>query len=296
MKRIIIILLTLTVLMGSLPFALAEDSAPNPGASELLERLVLAPEFEFRLEKPLGYGLWNVYSAPSADSFRSGTKHNARYNADSGKGIGAAGCTSSGWMMISYEPSTGGHRVGYVSKDALKGFTTVMVLPDFDYIPAVAEKSIIVQESHFADSGFYHILNAGDPFYVLGKYTYYGDWWYIEYLAEGKQCRGFIDRTSSSFAVEGVSVKKEELPNPSVSPKGTVQIGTVTIDKGNLDKVNTRQKPDPDSGLIGEAYFGKSYPCYGEQMGTTYKPWYYIFIEEISAFCWVSSSYATLTE
>ena len=294
MKRMLTVLFILAVLMNVLPAALAENTPLETSA--LLERLVLAPEFKFREEKPYGLGLWNVYSAPSDDAFRSGSNHNARYNSDSGKSIGAAGCTPSGWMMISYRPSTGGHRVGYVSPKALKGFTTVMVLPDFDYIPAIAENIIVVQESHYADSGFYHILNAGDPFYVLGKYTYYGDWWYIEYTAEGKQCRGFIDRNSSRFAVGGVSIVKEELPNPSVSPRGTTQIGTVTIDKGDLNKVNARKKPDPESGLIGAAYFGRSYPCYGQEMGTTYKTWYYIFIEEISAFCWVSSSYGTLSE
>ena len=40
---------------------------------------------------------------------------------------------------------------------------------------------------------------AGDSFEILAKYTYHGNWWYIECTVDGKTARGFIDREKSSF-------------------------------------------------------------------------------------------------
>ena len=271
------------------------DGPAQADAEGLIERLVLAPEFKFRYEKPEGYGLWPVFSAPSWYAFRSGVRHNARYDTESDHGIGAAGYTRSGWLMIGYQ-TAGGHRVGYVPPEYVRDFKTPMILPVFDSIPAVAEDTILVTESHFGDNGYSCRLYEGDSFSVLGKYTYYGDWWYIEFIREGQQCRGFIDRNTSRFSVGGIEVRKDELPDPAASPKGAPRMGTVTIDTNGLDKVNTRSKPDPNSGLITAVYHGETYPCYAEQMGTTGKPWYYIFIERISTFCWVSSGFGTLAE
>lgn len=290
MKKLFSMILVLMIIFGVCVSASA-DTASN----DLLERLTLAPAFTFRYEEPYGYGIWPVYSAPSNESYRGGKDNNAGFNTNSDRGIGTAGYTASGWLMITYQLASGGHRVGYVPPTKCKGFRTPISLPQFDRIPAVAAAPIIVYESHYGDNDSF-MINEGDTFYVLGKYTYYGDWWYVEFTLNGLQSRGFIDRKASQFYVDDIFVVKEELPEPTVSPLGTGKIGMVTIDKTDLDKVNTRQQPDPKSGLITAAYWGRSYPCYGEKNGTTGKPWYYIFIEEASAFCWVSSGHGTLRE
>lgn len=291
MKKLLCTILTLLVV-----FSVWASASADAASDDLLERLTLAPAFTFRYEEPHGYGIWPVYSAPSNESYRGGKDNNAGFNTNSDRAIGTAGFTSSGWLMITYQMASGGHRVGYVPPTKVKGFRTAISLPQFDRIPAVAAAPIIVAESHYGDSGDFFMINAGEPFYVLGKYTYYGDWWYVEFTLNGLQSRGFIDRKTSQFYVNDILVVKEDLPEPSVSPAGTGKIGTVTIDKTDLDKVNTRQKPDPKSGLVTAAYWGRSYPCYGQKNGTTGKPWYYIFIEEASAFCWVSSGHGTLRE
>ena len=46
-------------------------------------------------------------------------------------------------------------------------------------------------------------LAAGDSFEILAKYTYHGNWWYIECTVDGKTARGFIDREKSSFCSGG---------------------------------------------------------------------------------------------
>ena len=44
-------------------------------------------------------------------------------------------------------------------------------------------------------------LAAGDSFEILAKYTYHGNWWYIECTVDGQPARGFIDRQTSGFVL-----------------------------------------------------------------------------------------------
>jgi len=287
------------------------------GDSALMDRLRKAPEFKFWIHHSgIGYGNCPVYTAPSEDSFRCA---NGKASCSTNEEIGEAGFVS-GWLLVRYETNNGGVRVGYIPPKYVRGFQSEMSSPKFDYIPATASGDIIVTDNPLMQGSSYAMLYSGEPFFVLGKYTYYGDWWYIECVVDGQIARGFIDRESSYFSLgnngglvtgntaeyssygsqttAGQSttvISGSTLGNPSVSLLGTSQMGDVTIGYGTTgDRKIVRQDADPDSSQVAVVYPGSSYPCYGSKQGSTGKLWYYIWVDENSAWGWVSSGYATL--
>ena len=304
MKKTGLVLLSALILVCLVSAAFAGTSTNGSSAavvnSGLYDRLLQVPSFKFKnYEYGIGYGSCPVYTAPYADAFRCANGKASVWTDDY---MSEAGFVS-GWLLVRYETNNGGFRVGYIPPKYVKGFMSGMTTPKFDYIPVTAMDTIIVTDNPLLTGSSFARLDPGETFYVLGKYTYYGDWWYIECTVDNQVARGFIDRTTSSFTLDGVNVisgqqgssTQESFGVPSVSPLGTEYIADAYIGYGSSgDRKFVRKNADPKSTQVTVVYPGASYPCYAVKEGTTGKDWYYIWVEEDSAWGWVSSGYAEL--
>lgn len=286
------------------------DAARNPvpeGDDALLQRLQEAPEFKFyHAKEGIGYGTCPVYSAPDINSFRTA---NGKACVSTNNDMYEAGYVA-GWLLVRYGTNNGGTNVGYIPPKYIQGYKSHMGYPKFEYIPVTAADTIYVTNNPLLPGSYYATLDPEESFYILGKYTYHYDWWYIECTVDGKPARGFIDRESSVFSLgsdassdsssgSGNSVTSSssagtDLGNPALSPLGTSQNGTVKVNYGsNGQRKNVRQRPDPDSALVVAVSPGEVFPVYASQTGTTGKTWYYIFIERVSKWGWISEGVAS---
>ena len=289
------LLLALCLLLGT-GSVLADASPIGPGSAggdenALLERLRVITDFKFRMhEDGIGFGRCPVFSAPSEYAYRGA---NGRAAVDTDYKMGEAGWDASGWLMVRYETSGGNYRVGYIPPRYVRGFNTTMPTPHFDYIPATAAGTIYVSDS-LSTYSYYARLDEGEPFRILGKFTYSGSWWLIEFTLEGQVSRGFISRQESPFRLgDGETVyTMANLGNPGLSPRGTAQIGVVRPHEGERKLV--RQQADATSKQITVAYPGKEYPCYDAGPGSGRITWYYIFVESDSKWGWIASGNADL--
>ena len=273
------------------------DAAPldgwDAGGDEnvLLERLRVITDFKFRMhEDGIGFGPCPVYSAPSYYAYRAA---NGRAYCNTDYRIGTAGRDATGWLMVRYEASDGRHRVGYIPPRDVYGFETTMPTPRYDYIPATAAGAIYVSDN-LTYGSWYARLDEGEPFRILGKFTYSGSWWYIEFMLQGQVSRGFISRDESAFTRGGGSTvyTMANLGDPAASPRGTARLGVVRPHEG--ERKNVRQQPDISSKQITVAYNGREYACYDVAPGSGHIDWYYIFVESDSKWGWIASGPADL--
>ena len=307
-RKILPVMLALCLALSMLAAAQAGTSTETTGSS-LMDRINKVPAFKFWIHKDgIGYGNCPVYTAPSADAYRCANGKASCFTNDTVDEAGFVG----GWLLVRYETNNGGYRVGYIPPKYVKGFQSKMRTPQFDYIPVTAADTIRVTDNPKMQNSSFATLDYGETFYILGKYTYIGDWWYIECVVDGQVARGFIDRGTSSFDLPdgSGSIQAMGIPSqlsskgtegvtgfPSESPLGTTQIGTLGVTgSGAADRKMVRQNADPDSKLVTVAYPGIQYPYYAVKRGTTGKDWYYIWVDADSAWGWISSNSVAWTD
>ena len=290
---------SVTLLLMLLIFSMMAATASagtSIGGDNLADRLRQVPEFKFyHCKEGIGRGVCPVYTAPSADAFRVSEKASIATDYDMYEGGYDAG-----WLMVRYETNNGGVRVGYIPPSYANGYKSFWGTRSFEYVPVTAEQTITVTDNPLLRGSGFAILAPGELFHILAKYTYHGDWWYIECTVDGQVARGFIDRESSAFSLGDGSgsagaTTLSTLGNPSVSPLGTEQIGEVTVNSGSGRKT-VRKDADPNSAEVAYLNPGTTHPCYAMKTGTTGKTWYYIWIEEASRWGWISSASATFSD
>lgn len=308
-KAFICIIMTLALLSSVLSVAFAGTSISSDNSvisnedSDLANRLRTVPDFKFKnYENGIGYGNCPVYTAPSEFAYRCA---DGKASCCTDAYMSEAGFDITGWLLVRYETNNGGTRVGYIPPKYVRGFKSGMSTPKFDYIPVTAADVIRVTDNPLLPGSAFAFLDPGETFYILGKYTYYGNWWYIECIVDGQKARGFIDRGTTSFYIGEnnhnnsyqAPINQQSLGNPSTSPLGTSQIGDVLVSYGSTgSRKIVRERPDPNSRQVTVVYPGNRYPCYATQQGTTGKTWYYIWVEADSAWAWISSGYVTFFE
>ena len=299
-KTMLCCLLTAVLALSALSAACAGTSvsgqvqAPNGRSeSELAERLRKIVSFKFwNFEDGIGYGNCPVYTAPSENAYRCA---NGKASCSTDSSMGEAGFVS-GWLMVRYNTNNGGERVGYIPPRYVEGYQAKMRTPAFDYIPAVAADTLYVTDNTKLSGSAFAVLDPGETFYFLAKYTYFTDWWYIECTVDGRVARGFIDRAGARFFLgdgSGEPLTFETLGNPPVSPLGTAQTGTVTVEYGNGERKMVRKDANPNTDVVSAVYPERTYPCYAAKRGSTGKDWYYIWVEQDSVFGWVSSAFSS---
>ena len=278
------------------------------GNTDLEQELIQLPDFKFwNYDKNgIGYGNCPVYTAPYKDAYRCA---DGKASCQTNKQMSDAGIYG-GWLLVRYETNNGGYRVGYIPPEYIRGFQSQMGNRRFEhFVPAVANDTIFVTDNPMMLGSSFATLDPGEQFYVLAKYTYFGDWWYIECTVAGQIARGFIDRSGSSFSVGHGNVSVNNPTEyrqtnasvsygiPSVSPLGTTCIGDVKIDGGYTgDRKIVRQNAGQNYEQVSVVYPGKQYPCYGQKNATNGRTWYYIWVDDDSAWGWVSSGFATLIQ
>ena len=253
-----------------------------------------------RHKNGIGLGDCPVYTAPSREALRFA---NNRQAVDTEKELYEAGKTEDGWLLVRYDPGNGKIRTGYIPPEKVSRFKSSFSLAGkFDPIPVIAADSIEVTDDPITGKNIFATISEGEGFTLLAKYTYHGNWWYIECTADGKTARGFIDRHMADFRPgndveedpDREPVSLENIGYPSVSPLGARRIGEITIngDKGDARK-NVHQDADLDSGNVTMVYPSRTYPYYAVTNGSDGSVWYYVFVEEDTAWGWVAGNLAT---
>ncbi len=296
-----IILTTAVLVLFSLT-ALGSVCAENTGTSftEWKDRLLNVKSFTFMRHKDgIGYGDCPVYTAPSEKALRFA---NNRQACDTDQELYEAGYSEEGWLLVRYDTGTGKTRVGYIPPSYIRGFKSSMSAKQFEHITVIAAEPVSVTDNPLKKGSAYAELGRGEQFTILAKYTYHGDWWYIECTVDGKTARGFIDREKSSFYpgdevednLNQTPVNMQTIGTPSRSPMGTEQTGTILV-KGNANdkRKQVHQDANPDSKWVSVVYPTRQYPCYAAGEGTDRESWYYVFVEEDSAWGWVHAGFCT---
>ena len=290
-KRLIGMVCFLAALLLCCAFAPGCAAADGASAGNEVERLLAVDDFKFqKIEKGIGYGSLAVYSAPSTDALRGA---DGKAVVDTNAEMAEAGFDESGWLLVRYELSKGGNRVGYVEKRKVKDYKARMALPEFARVPVTAAAPIDVTDDPQPHGNILGTIAAGESFTVLAKYTYTGSWWYVECTLEGKTARGFIAREGSSFyAGDTLITCVADLGTPAVSPRGGSQIGSAVIKEG--DRKNVRRTPDASGTIISKVYPGLEYPVYDRRTADNGIEYYYVWVEDDSVWGWISSGVATL--
>ena len=300
-KAVLLLLLALSLLFSVTAASADGSSRYNIDYSNLENRIRNVYIFKFyNQEGGIGYGNCPVYTAPYDDALRLA---NGRASCDTNSYMSVGGYDATGWLMVRYQTNENKTRVGYIPPQYVRGYRARINLLQFDYIPVVADSTIYVTDNPISNSTSFAALGAGETFYILGKYTYVGNWWYIECYVDGQPARGFIDIATSPFQADGASFGNGDSGyNPAVFDSGSSggpvmtgnRIGTVTV-RGtftNSDARIVRSLPNSDSDIVARVYDGERYPCYDITDGAGHKKWYKILVNE--GWGWISSGVSVL--
>ena len=304
---ILFVLSTLCIMTGALAgSSIGGNTSPSApvayGKGDLVNRLYNILDFKFFNKKGgIGYGVCPVYTAPSESAFRLA---NGKACCDTDTYMSVAGYDVTGWLLVRYETNNGGTRVGYIPPSNVRGYKADIARLDFDYIPAKALDTIYVTDNPLLEASAFAVLEPDEPFHVLAKYTYFGNWWYIECYVDDQLARGFIDRDTSDFMLEedssltassgsGTILGQEtRYYRPDYSPLGTSCMGSVTMTGDSHSSWIVRRSKTTSSDMVARVHGGETYPCYAAQSGEGQRDWYYIWIDGVWG--WVSSGVSIL--
>ena len=269
-RRFACVLLAIMLASAALP-ALASSSLYN------------VIDFKFHhYPNGIGYGSCPVYTAPSTSAYRTA---NGKASVDTNHDMWVGGFeTGSGWLLVRYETSNGGVRVGYIPPNYIKGFKTDIDRLKFSHIQQTATSYIDITDNPLNYNTSFATLSPGDTYYILGKYTYYGNWWYIECRVNGQIARGFIDRDTTPTPTD-----YDPDNGPDRGPQGQRKIGTVRV-QGDARIV--RQNHDQNSNMVARVNYPEEYPCYDKQIGANGRNWFLIWVDGVWG--WISEGVSSL--
>ena len=275
--------------------ALAENGSSAPAArSKKVAKLLEVPDFKFfEKEKGIGNGVAPVYTAPDENSLRLA---DGKASCNVGKEIAVAGYVN-GWLLVRYEIGKESDknrkvRVGYIPPSYSKKYKTGRGDMNFVSISVKLAEQIEITDNPRKNSTPYEILPAKTKIKILAKYTYTGNWWYVEAKLNGVLTRGFINRSKAAIIVDGETYHGNgELGYPAVSPENSGQTGTVTVNGKEKDAMIVRKRADTDSPMVARVYGKESFPCYGLQTLKNGKEWYYIWVDGVWG--WLSGGVST---
>lgn len=131
-----------------------------------------------------------VYSAPNNASWRGA---NGKASVSTNGAVYAAGYEN-GWLLIFYELSAGGVRVGYVNAGSISGRVDVLEQLRFDYKTAVVDFPCSMTDDPLMSMNIVSSLAAGQQVtYLTTMINQNGSLWdYIETTVNGQTARGFV--------------------------------------------------------------------------------------------------------
>ena len=282
-RKSICALLALMLLAPALP-ALAATSNSTP--------LYNVIDFRFHhYPNGIGYGNCPVYTAPSTSAYRGA---NGKASVDTNHDMWVGGFeTGSGWLMVRYDINGGTARVGYIPPEYIRGFKTDIDKLKFSYIEQKASGSIKITDNPLNSNTFFATLSPGETYYILGQYTYYGNWWYIECYVDGQVARGFIDRGGSQSASNSVKPNQTSTSTqyePEFGPQGQSKIGRVRV-QGESKSV--RKNAGEEYDRVAKVSYPENFPCYDKKIGTSGRWWYLIWVNSYNTWGWISEGVST---
>ena len=282
------VMMLLTVLCAQ-----AESAHKPAETSQTVAALLQVPDFKFFVrDDGIGKGNCPVYTAPSEKSLRLADGNAYCYV---GGEIAAAGYVNGEWLLVRYEIKDKKVRVGYIPPRYTKGLKADVSRISFDAVAVQLDEEAEITDNPRSNSTPYGTLPGGTEITVLAKYTYTGNWWYVETKLNGKLTRGFIDRGKAAIVADGVVYHgNEELGYPAISPENTKQIGMMTVNGGGDNAMIVRKRPDRGTAMVARVYGGESFPCYAAETGANGKIWYLIWVDGVWG--WFSSASSTLAE
>ena len=191
MKKISVLLAVCFILcVAGTAFAGTSLSGTLPGGNQGdMSKLTEIPNFLFyHFQDGIECGVCPVYSAPSMDAFRA---LNGKAACDTNEDLYVGGFEENGWLMVRYETNNDATRTGYIPPQYLNGFS-YWRKTTFSYVPAVTDGTVYVTDNPMDHYTAFAMLDSGENYYILGEYTYHGNWWYIECTVDGQVARGFI--------------------------------------------------------------------------------------------------------
>ena len=272
-RKIVCILLAVLLAVSALPVLAA---TPTDGTSSYYYNVI---DFKFHhYPNGIGYGNCPVYTAPSASAYRTA---NGKASIDTNHDMWIGGFeTGSGWLMVRYETNNGGVRVGYIPPENIRGFKTDIDKLKFSYIEQTAAGYIKITDNPLNNNTSFATLSPGETYHILGQYTYYGNWWYIECYVNGQIARGFIDRGRD----------KDIIGEPEFGPDGQRKIGRVRVQG---DKKFVRKDANPNSDRVATVSYPEDFPCYDRKIGSNGNRWYLIWVYDYYTFGWISEGVST---
>ena len=291
-RRLIAVMVS--VIMMFTVFCAQADSASKPAAtSETVAKLLQVLDFKFFVrEDGIGKGNCPVYTAPSEKSLRLA---NGGAYCNAGDEIAAAGYVDGEWLLVRYDIKDKEARVGYIPPKYTRGLKADVSRIEFDEVHVQLGANIDITDNPRTNRTPFGTLPKGTEITVLAKYTYTGNWWYVEAELDGKLTRGFIDRSLAVLIADGEAYYGyEELGFPAVSPENTEQIGMITVSGNGDNAMIVRRHPDANTAMVARVYGGESFPCYAEETGANGRIWYLIWVDGVWG--WFSSASSTLTE
>lgn len=273
--------------------ALADTGDSSPAAqSETVAKLLEVWDFKFFVrEDGIGSGSCPVYTAPSEDSIRLSDGKASCNTADEI----AVACYTDGWLMVRYEIKDKKTRVGYIPPRYSRSLQADIGKDRFSAIPARTAEAVDITDNPRDNSTPFGRIPEGTEITILGKYTYSGNWWYVETTLGGQLTRGFIDREKTAVLVDGtVYHGYEELGFPVTSPENTTMIGMITVLGTEDEALLVRERATRESKMKARVYGGERYPVYGTEEGPGGRAWYRIWVDGVWG--WFASGNATLSE
>ena len=278
--------------------ALAQGGSSSPAAaSETVAELLNILDFKFFVrEDGIGKGSVPVYTAPDESSLRLA---DGKASCSLESEIAVAGHVDS-WLMVRYEigkkcEKDKKARVGYIPPKYARATKSETGKITFDAIPVTLAEDTEITDNPRHNSTPLGTLPAGAEMTILAKYTYTGNWWYVEAELDGTRTRGFIDRSKAGLVIDGVTYHgNEELGVPVTSPENTAQVGTVTITGNEEDAVIVRKSAGTDQTMVARVYGGEVFPCYGSETLKNGKVWYYVWVDGVWG--WVAGGMLVFAE
>lgn len=274
MSRKWMALLLAAVLLLAAAAAVAEEPA-GPDLDQV-------PEFLFRNYKDgIGCGSCPVYTAPSTEAgYRVG-----KASVDTNSGVYVAGRDTSGWLLVRYATNSKSNRVGYIPYSYVKEFKEANSLK-FSYVTCEAPFDIAITDNPLDAASSFAVIPQGGVFAILAKYTYHGDWWYVETRVDGLYARGFIPRTTQLLPTERTVAEIPDMSAfPEATPEGEPLQGTVTVIG---DACLVRREADSSTNWVARARSYDIFPCYGSKTGANNHLWYHVCVDGVWG--WIAGS------
>lgn len=291
--------LTLALILAiSCVSAIAEGGSSAPAAqSETVAKLLNILDFKFFIrDEGIGKGSAPVYTAPDENSLRL---NDGKASCSVESEIAVAGFED-GWLLVRYEIGRKDEkdrkvRVGYIPPAYARKYKSGRGDIEFDSFSVTLEADTEITDNPRHNSTPFGTLPAGLEITILAKYTYTGNWWYVEAVDGGTKMRGFINRSETGIIIDGVTYHgNAELGFPVKSPENTAQNGMVTISGNEEEAVIVRKGVGSDTTMVARVYGGDSFPCYGFQTLSNGKTWYYIWVDGVWG--WVTGGLSAFIE